>query len=243
MSKIILITGASTGIGAGTARYLAKDNTIIVHYNSSKDEAEKVAEEVVSNGGKAHLVQADLTTKDGCVALIENVSQTVDRLDVLVNNAGGLIKRHQTRAIEWELMERIFSLNVFSVMQLSSLCIPLLESGAQPCIINITSMAIRLGVPTSTIYGAAKSAIDAFTRGMARELAPTIRVNAVAPGIIDTPFHKKVTSPEQMESWEEATPLKMFGQSIHVAMAIKMLIENDFMTGETIDVNGGLSMR
>jgi 3-oxoacyl-[acyl-carrier protein] reductase len=243
VSKIILITGASTGIGAGTARYLAKDNTIIVHYNSSKNEAEKVAEEVVSNGGKAHLVRADLATKDGCVALIENVSQTVDRLDVLVNNAGGLIKRHQTRAIEWELMERIFSLNVFSVMQLSSLCIPLLESGAQPCIINITSMAIRLGVPTSTIYGAAKSAIDAFTRGMARELAPTIRVNAVAPGIIDTPFHEKVTSPDQMERWKEATPLKMFGQSIHVAMAIKMLIENDFMTGETIDVNGGLSMR
>lgn len=243
MSKIVLITGASTGIGAETARQLAPDNTIVVHYNASQAEAEKVAAEVGQLGGQAHLVQADVATEAGCGAIVDYVGQNFDRLDVLVNNAGGLIKRQPATDLEWDLMERIFALNVFSVMKLSSGCIPLLKKGAQPCIVNLTSIAIRHGAPTATIYGAAKSAIDSFTRGLAKELAPDIRVNAVAPGVIETPFHEKVSSPEQMKTFRENTPLKMNGKASHVAMAIKMLVENDFMTGETIDINGGLFMR
>ncbi|MBN1992814.1 MAG: SDR family oxidoreductase [Anaerolineae bacterium] len=243
MSKSILITGASTGIGAETARYLAQNNTIIVHYNASKTEAEKVAVEVGQAGGQAHLIQANVSTEAGCVKIFDEVREKYDHLDVLVNNAGGLIKRQPVTALEWPLMEQIFALNVFSVMKLSSLCIPLLKNGSQPCIINLTSIAIRHGAPTATIYGAAKSAIDAFTRGLAKELAPDIRVNAVAPGVIETPFHQKVSTPEQMQNFKNNTPLKVNGKAIHIAMAIKMLIENDFMTGETVDVNGGLFMR
>jgi 3-oxoacyl-[acyl-carrier protein] reductase len=243
MSKIVLITGASTGIGAETARQLAPGNTIIVHYNASPAAAEQVAAEVGQLGGQAHLVQADVATEAGCRAIIDYVGQNFDHLDVLVNNAGGLIKRQPATDLEWDLMERIFALNVFSVMKLSSGCIPLLKKGAQPCIVNLTSIAIRHGAPTATIYGAAKSAIDSFTRGLAKELAPDIRVNAVAPGVIETPFHEKVSSPEQMKTFRENTPLKMNGKASHIAMAIKMLVENDFMTGETIDINGGLFMR
>jgi 3-oxoacyl-[acyl-carrier protein] reductase len=222
---------------------LAKDNVIIVHYNASKEAAEKVAGEVRQKGGEAHLVQADVSTEAGCTTLVDDVTQNFDHLDVLVNNAGGMLTRHVVTDLEWELMERIFALNVFSVMKLSSLCIPLLKKGAQPCIVNITSVAIRHGAPTATVYGAAKSAIDSFTRGIAKELGPDIRVNAIAPGVIETPFHEKVSTPEQMEKFKENTPLQFNGQSIHIAMTINLLIENDFMTGETIDVNGGLFMR
>jgi len=243
MSKIILITGASTGIGAETATCLARGNTIIVHYNASQQQAAAVAEKVRKSGGKAHLVSADLTTNDGCLTLFNNVSENFDRLDVLVNNAGGLIRRHAVSSLDWGLMEQIFALNVFSVMKLSSLFVPLLEKGEKPAIVNITSIAMRTGAPTATIYGAAKAAIDSFTRGMAKEVAPKIRVNAVAPGVIETPFHDKVTPAERLEQWKGATPLKMLGQAHHIALAVKLLIDNDFMTGETIDVNGGLFMR
>lgn len=243
MSKVILITGASTGIGAETAMFLANNNQIIVHYNSSGEEAKQVADEVTHLGGKAHLVQANLSAEEGCQKLAEYTSRNFDRLDLLINNAGSLIKRHTATELEWDLMQQTFAVNVFSAMKLSSLCIPLLENGNYPCIVNITSIAMRHGAPTATIYGAAKAALDSFTRGLAKELAPAIRVNAVAPGVIETPFHEKFSSRERMEAFKEATPLKINGKAKHVAMAIEMLIENQFITGETIDVNGGLFMR
>jgi 3-oxoacyl-[acyl-carrier protein] reductase len=243
MSKSILITGASTGIGAETARCLAEGNKIFVHYNSSKAPAEKVAADVREKGGQADLIQADLSKEDGCRTLVQEVSANTDKLDVLVNNAGGLIKRQGVREYEWRLMEDIFALNTFSAMMVTSLCIPLLEKGEDPCIINISSVAMRHGAPTATIYGASKSALDSFTRGIAKELAPTIRVNAVAPGVIITPFHDNISTPEQIETWREGNPLKKNGDAAHIAKAIKFIINNDFINGETLDINGGLFMR
>jgi 3-oxoacyl-[acyl-carrier protein] reductase len=243
MSKHILITGASTGIGAETARHLAPGNEIFVHFNASEEPARKVAEEVEKRDGKAHLVQADLTTEKGCRALVQSVSDKTEKLDVLFNNAGGLIRRTAAGACDWSLMQEVFALNTFSTMMVTSLCIPLLEKGEDPCIINNSSLATRHGAPTATIYGAAKASIGAFTMGAAKELAPKIRVNAVAPGVILTPFHEKVTTAEQLELWQENAPLKRHGHAMHIAMTVKFLIENDFITGETIDINGGLFMR
>jgi 3-oxoacyl-[acyl-carrier protein] reductase len=243
MSKSILITGASTGIGAETARRLAEGNKIFVHYNSSREPAEEVAADVREKGGQADLIQADLSKEEGCRALVQAVSESTDKLDVLVNNAGGLIKRQGVREYEWRLMEDIFALNTFSAMMVTSLCLPLLDKGADPCIINISSVAMRHGAPTATIYGASKSALDSFTRGIAKELAPGIRVNAVAPGVIITPFHDNVSTPEQIETWREGNPLKKNGDAAHIAKAIKFIINNDFINGETLDINGGLFMR
>jgi 3-oxoacyl-[acyl-carrier protein] reductase len=243
MSKTILITGASTGLGAETARFLAKDNEIFVHYNASEGPARQVAENVVNSGGKAHLLHADLTAEAGCRKLVETVSEKTDKLDVLFNNAGGLIRRTPAKECEWALMQEVFALNTFSTMMITSLCVPLLEKGDKPCIINVTSLAIRHGAPTATTYGAAKGAIDVFTRGAAKELAPNIRVNAIAPGVILTPFHDKVTKAEQLETWRGNTPLKRHGEAAHIARAVEFLIENEFITGETIDINGGLFMR
>ena len=243
MARYILITGASTGIGAETARLLAEGNVIFVHYNASRDGAEQTAAEVQSRGGTAHLVQADLATEPGCDALYSLVSIQTNRLDVLVNNAGGLVERRPVAELEWSLMERIFALNVFSAMMMTRLCLPLLQRGKDPCVVNLSSIAARHGAPSATIYGAAKGAVDTLTRGMAAELAPGIRVNAVAPGVIETPFHEKVSTPERMRAFEAQTPLQRNGQAIHIARAIQFLIDDDFVTGETVDVNGGLYMR
>lgn len=243
MSKVILITGASTGLGAETARHLAGGNQIFVHYCASGEAAQKVAADVEAKGGTAQPVQADLSKEAGCRSLFEAVAAKTDKLDLLVNNAGGLIKRQTAREYEWRLMEETFALNTFSAMMVTSLFIPLLEKGEAPCIVNISSVAMRHGAPTATIYGASKAALDSFTRGLAKELAPGIRVNAVAPGVIITPFHDKVSSPEQIETWRKACPLQRNGDPVHVAQAIKFIMENDFLNGETIDVNGGLFMR
>ena len=243
MAKTILITGASTGLGAETAIYLARGNTIFVHYCFSKSAAEQVAGKVEKAGGQAFLFQADLSKESGCHKLVKAVSEKTEKLDVLVNNAGGLIKRNSVKTYEWDLMQQVFALNTFSAMMVTSLCFPLLEKGIDPCIINVTSVAIRHGAPTATIYGAAKAALDSFTRGIAKELAPAIRVNAVAPGVIITPFHDKVTSPEQLEAWKDLNPLKRHGESIHIAKTIGFIIDNDFINGESVDVNGGLFMR
>ena len=126
-------------------------------------------------------------------------------------------------------------------MMMSSLCIPLLERGCQPCIINVTSIAVRHGAPTATPYGAAKGALDTFTRGLAKELAPTIRVNAVAPGVIETPFHDKVSTPEKMAEFRAATPLRRNGQAEEIAATIEFLIGIGFMTGATVRSTAGCS--
>lgn len=243
MSKTILITGAGTGIGAATAQRLAAGNTVLMHYHASRQAAERVAADVQATGGTAALIQADLATEAGCRQVAAFAAAHGERLDVLVNNAGGLLRRHPARALEWQLMQDIFALNAFSTMMLSSLCVPLLERGQEPCIVNVTSIAIRHGAPTATIYGAAKGALDVFTRGLAKELAPTIRVNAVAPGVIETPFHEKVTTAEKLAEFRAATPLRRNGQAAEIAEAIAFLVAERFMTGATIDVNGGLFMR
>jgi len=243
MSKIILVTGASTGIGAATAISLAKENQIIIHYNSSHKEAEKIAERVSARGGFPHLMQADLASKQGCEAVAQFIKEKWGRLDILVNNVGGLIKQHNASEITWEFLEKLFHLNTFSTMYLSSLCIPLLQRGNKSSVVNISSAIIRGGGTVGPIYAAAKGAIDVFTRSLAKELAPLIRVNAVAPGVIQTPFHEGVTPDTKMQEVIAMTPLKKIGEPEDIANVVAILVANEFMTGETIDVNGGIYMR
>ena len=243
MSKTILITGASTGLGAETARHLASGNRLILHYNRSKDAVERVAADVRAAGGEAHLARAELSTQDGCRQLIGQVSDVTDHLDVLFNNAGSMIKRQAADEYEWELLKASFALNVFSVMYLTSGCYQLLKKGTNPCVVNNTSVAMRHGAPSATIYGATKSALDSWTRGLAKEWSPDIRVNAVAPGVIVTSFHDKFSGEDKLKEFAKATPLKRNGAPHNIASAVSFLIENDFITGETIDVNGGIFMR
>jgi 3-oxoacyl-[acyl-carrier protein] reductase len=242
MAKTVLITGASTGIGAEAAKRLAPGNKIIIHYNASQKAAQSVAETVHMKSGDAYLVQADLTSAEGCGKLFATVSEMTSKLDVLVNSAGGAIVRRNVHEIDWEFMQKTFALNTFSTMEMTKRCLTLLEKGENPCIINITSVAMRSGAPTLTTYAASKGAIDTFTRGAAKELAPLIRVNAVAPGVIETPFHEKISTSQKMQEFRNATPLGRNGRAEDIAKVIQLLVEDRFMTGETIDVNGGLFM-
>eukprot|EP00727_Mastigamoeba_balamuthi_P010297 m51a1_g5890 hypothetical protein (252) ;mRNA; f:524977-525915 len=245
--RVVLITGASKGIGAVTAELLARSFAVVLlHYNSDAAGADAVAARVRALGAAAHTVRADLSTEAGCASLVAEVRRLADgRLDVLVNNAGAMLKREPLRAgpLDWELAHRTFAVNVFSAMSVTTLCLPMLERGRNPCVVNLTSVAARTGAPSATVYGAAKGALDSWTRGAAKELAPTVRVNAVAPGVIDTPFHAGVTTGEQMEAFRAGTPLKKVGRAEDIAAAIKFCIDSTFMTGETIDVNGGSYMR
>jgi 3-oxoacyl-[acyl-carrier protein] reductase len=238
----ILVTGGAVGIGAATARALAPESRLLVHYNRSGDAAEALAESLAGVAAEVHLARADLTTDRGCEELHEAALTHLGALDVLVNNAGGMIERQSVGELTWQHLVDTFALNALSAMRLTSLCRSLLEGGDRACVVNVTSIAMRHGAPSATAYGAAKAAVDAFTRGAAKELAP-IRVNAVAPGMIDTAFHDRVTSEALMRQFVEATPLKCIGSPEMVARTIKFVVENEFMTGETVDCNGGLFMR
>lgn len=189
------------------------------------------------------VVDADLATDAGCVGLFEEVKERFEALDVLVNNAGGMVARLAVPELTWTHLADTFALNACSTMRLTGLCAELLQRGSNPCVVNVTSIAIRHGAPDATAYGAAKAAVDAFTRGAAQELAPYIRVNAVAPGIIDTRFHDRMTPEATMQQFLSNTPLERIGDVLDVARTIEFLVESEFITGETIDCNGGLSMR
>jgi 3-oxoacyl-[acyl-carrier protein] reductase len=243
MERRVLITGGGMGIGAATARRLAPGSRLLLHYYSSDASAAALQTELRQAGACVDVVKADLTTDDGCVELFRAAKARLGAVDVLVNNAGGMIERQPVRELAWRHLTDTFALNVFSAMRLTGLCVELLAAGNRPCVVNVSSIAMRHGAPTATAYGAAKAALDSFTRGAASELAPAIRVNAVAPGIIDTRFHERVTSPAKMQQFKEATPMKRFGEPDDVARAIEFLVQSDFMTGETIDCNGGLFMR
>ncbi len=239
----VLITGASTGIGAATAKMMAKDNELFLVYNRSVDSAKAVALEVEKLGGIAHLLQCDVTTEENCIELMRQVSELTEYLDVLVNNAGGLVRRVEAQDLTWDFMQEVFNLNTFSLFKITGLAIPLLEKGTNPNIVNIASIVIRHGAPGATMYAASKGAVDVFTRGLARELAPNIRVNTVSPGVIDTPFHVKVSSKEQMEAWASANPLGVNGVGDHIGLAIQFCVDNTFLNGENVDVNGGAWIR
>jgi 3-oxoacyl-[acyl-carrier protein] reductase len=242
-AKHIVITGAGMGIGAAIAKRLAPGNRVILHYHSSAADVGDTMRAVERTCASVDVVKADLSSDEGCVSLFERIRERFETMDVLVNNAGGMIERRAVGALSWQHLLQTFALNTLSTMRLTALCTELLQAGSNPCVVNVTSIAMRHGAPSATAYGAAKAAIDAFTRGAANELAPRVRVNAVAPGIIDTRFHERVTPAAKMKQFLEATPLKRLGAVDDVARTVEFLIESEFITGETIDCNGGLFMR
>lgn len=244
MGRKVLVTGSSLGIGAATAERFAEPDAVIgVHYNSSEKEAKEVAARVEAKGAKAVLLQGDLSQPEPCERVVKEFADAAGGIDVLVNNAGALVARSKVEEIEWELVDKIFRVNVYSAFLVTRWSLPHLMKGVAPAIVNLGSIAARHGAPTATAYGAAKSALHSFTRGLAKEVAPTVRVNCVAPGVIETPFHER-TPDEQMQRWREETPVGFNGEAIDIAEAIHYLCSPAarFITGETLDVNGGLSM-
>ncbi|MDM0110954.1 SDR family NAD(P)-dependent oxidoreductase [Variovorax sp. J22R133] len=247
-NKAVLITGASSGIGAAVARELgAAGARVAVHYRGSRSEAEGVARDVEAAGGKALLVQADVTDTASVDRMVNTVHEAFGRIDVLINNAGGFVKRSPIVDADDDYIEAVFRLNARSVVAVSRRVIPLMSAGGGGTIINVTSQAARTGGgPGAGLYAACKGFISTITRTMAKELVKDkIRVNAVAPGVIETPFHDGHSSAEVLKNFANAIPMGRLGTAQECTGAFLFLASESasgYVTGQVIEVNGGQIM-
>lgn len=244
----ILITGASTGIGAALARALgALGARVAVHYNSSRDAAEQVAEDVTKSGGEAFLVSGDVSETEANVEIVARTVEAFGGLHTLVNNAGGMLGRIPIVDVSDEHYERVMDLNARSVLQACRAAIPAMREGGGGNIINTTSIAARTGGGEGAgFYGASKAFVSTLTRVLAKEHAKeNIRVNGVAPGVIATPFHERYSNADQLEGARRTIPMGRLGTSEDCVGAFLFLgcdALSGYITGQVIEANGGQLM-
>lgn len=246
--KVVLITGASTGIGAAVARaFGAEGSTVVVHYHASEDAARKVVADIEAGGGRAHALRADATRPEQLVGLVTSTVDRYGRLDVLINNVGDLVRRCPIADSSEELFDSVVDLNVRSVVTTSRAAIPQFRAQGGGAIINTTSIAARNGGgPGSVLYASSKAFVSTFTRGLAKELAPyKVRVNGVAPGVILTPLQARHTNAAQLEAFRAAVPLGRLGAAEECTGAYLYLASDalsGYVTGQILEVNGGQLM-
>jgi 3-oxoacyl-[acyl-carrier protein] reductase len=246
--KVVLITGASTGIGAAVARaFGAEGSTVVVHYHASEAAAHAVVAAIEAGGGHAHALRADATRPEQLVGLVKSTVDRYGRLDVLINNVGDLVQRCPIADSTEELFDAVVDLNVRSVVTTSRAAIAQFRAQGGGAIINTTSIAARNGGgPGSVLYASSKAFVSTFTRGLAKELAQdNIRVNGVAPGVIVTPLQARHTSAAQMESFRAAVPMGRLGSAEECTGAYLYLASNTlsgYVTGQILEVNGGQLM-
>ena len=247
-NKVAVITGATGGIGFEVAKRLGQDGYTVV-LNGIEDEAgaERVAE-LTSEGITAEYYGFDVTNEEAVNSNITAIGEKYGKIDVLVNNAGGLGGRQRFEEMTTEFYRFVMALNLDSTFFASRAAIPFLKKGDLPTIINYTSNAgWNAGGPGAGIYGTSKAGVHAITRALAKDLAEyNIRVNAVSPGTIDTPFHAQIksTKPEVFASWKNNIMLGRLGQPQEVASVVSFLASNDaaFITAETIQIGGGQAL-
>ncbi|MDA9984855.1 SDR family oxidoreductase [Flavobacteriaceae bacterium] len=247
-NKVAVITGATGGIGFEVAKRLGQDGYTVV-LNGIEDEAgaERIAE-LTAEGITAEYYGFDVTNEEAVNSNITAIGEKYGKIDVLVNNAGGLGGRQRFEEMTTEFYRFVMALNLDSTFFASRAAIPFLKKGDLPTIINYTSNAgWNAGGPGAGIYGTSKAGVHAITRALAKDLAEyNIRVNAVSPGTIDTPFHAQIksTKPEVFASWKNNIMLGRLGQPQEVASVVSFLASNDaaFITAETIQIGGGQAL-
>ena len=243
--KVVLVTGGSTGIGAAAARAFARQGArTMVHYNASKDAAEALVAEISKAGGEAHLIGGDVTDLSNVSRIVGETAARLGRLDVLVNNVGSLVNRTLITDYSVELLDEVLSINVRQLVWFVREATVVMRSQGGGNIINTTSIAARSGGgPGSVLYAASKGFVSTATRGWARELAPDrIRVNAVSPGVILTPFHERFTTAEQLAAMQATIPMNRLGLPDECAGSFLYLASDElsgYVTGQTLEVNGG----
>lgn len=246
--QVILITGASTGIGAALARAFGSAGACVVaHYNNSADDAAAVARDIEAAGGQGVVVQGDVSNPAHVERIIAETMVRFGRIDVLINNAGSLVQRQPVEAVNDALYTSIMDINMTSVFQFCRQVVPIMRAQGRGNIINVTSIAGRNGGGGgSVIYATSKAAVSTFTRGLAKELATeNIRVNAISPGVILTPFHERYTEPERLRQIVATIPMGRAGtaeECVGVAFFLASDVMSSYVTGQIIEVNGGQLM-
>ncbi|QCW99918.1 SDR family oxidoreductase [Aggregatimonas sangjinii] len=243
--RVAVITGATGGIGFEVAKRLGKEGYTVVLNGIQDDEGAKRVAELSAEGITAEYYGFDVTDEEAVSSNIKKIGEKHGKIDVLVNNAGGLGGRSRFEEMTTEFYRSVMALNLDSTFFASRAAIPYLKKGKNATIINYTSIAgWNAGGPGAGIYGTSKAGVHAITRALAKDLAEYgIRVNAVSPGTIDTPFHSQIksTKPEVFASWKNNILLGRLGQPEDVAAVVSFLAGDDalFMTAETIQVGGG----
>ena len=246
--KAVLITGASTGIGAALARAFAAQGALVgLHYNASVAAAEALAAEIEAGQGRVRLIRADVSTGAGARSAVDQAVAAFGRLDGLINNAGGMVRRVPYAEASEKDYDEIMDLNARSVIVASQAAIAPIKAAGGGFIINTTSVAARNGASGGAgLYGSSKAFVHNVTRGMAKELIPFgIRVNAVAPGVIETPFHERYSTPAQMAAMLATVPQGRLGTPEDCVGAFLFLASaalSPYIIGQVIEVNGGQLM-
>jgi 3-oxoacyl-[acyl-carrier protein] reductase len=245
-NKIALITGGARDIGKSIAINLADGGaSVIINYSQSEEAARQTLEEIKRSNGSAAIFKADLTKSEEVLKLKEFCIKTYgNKLDILINNAGGIVARKKLIEHDEEFYDTVMDLNFKSLFLVTRAFVELLSHGAS--IVNVSSQAARDGGGGgASLYAASKGAITTYTRSLAKELGPSgIRVNAVCPGLINTTFHDKFTANEVRKNVAASTPLRREGTPDEVANLVAFLAseESSFITGANYDINGGLGL-
>jgi len=246
--KIAIITGATGGIGFEVAKRLGKDGYTVILNGIEDDAGAERVKELAAAGITSEYYGFDVTNEEQVTANIQKIGEKYGKIDVLVNNAGGLGGRSRFEEMTTDFYRFVMALNLDSTFFCSRAAIPFLKKSDYASIINYTSNAgWNAGGPGAGIYGTSKAGVNAITRALAKDLAEYgIRVNAVSPGTIDTPFHAQIksTKPEVFASWKNNIMLGRLGQPEEVASVVSFLAGNDaaFITAETIQIGGGQAL-
>ena len=236
-----IVTGGGRDIGAACALKLAAEGAnVAVNYYASAAGADKLVAQITEAGGRAFAMKGDLNDASAVRALVRATVDTYGGLHILVNNSGGLIARKTIAEMDLEHWQKVMDLNLTSTFLMINECLKHMETGA---IVNMASQAGRDGGgPGAAAYAASKGAVMTLTRGLAKELGPKIRVNALCPGMIDTDFHNIFTKDEARRALEAAAPVRRQGTPEDIANAVAFLAsdESGFITGANVDINGGL---
>jgi 3-oxoacyl-[acyl-carrier protein] reductase len=239
--KTAIVTGGGRDIGRACAMTLAAAGAnVAINYFASSAGADRAVAEITAAGGRAFALQGDLQTQEGVDALVNRTVAEFGGVDVLVNNSGGLIARKKISEMSLDHWRAVMDLNLTSTFLMIKACLPHMSTGA---IVNLASQAGRDGGgPGSVAYAASKGAVMTMTRGLAKELGPDIRVNALCPGMIDTDFHNIHTADAARRGYEANAPVRRQGLSEDVANLVLFLACNDsaFITGANVDINGGV---
>lgn len=245
--KCVLITGASTGVGAALARaFAAQGATVGLHFNASMGAANALLTEITEAGGRALLCHADVTDSDEVRRMVSVFAEDAGGLHGLINNAGAMVGRRRYEDMDDAFYDSVMDLNARSVVIAAQAAIPHLKKEGG-FIINTTSVAARNGASLGAgIYGSAKAFVSNVTRGMAKELIPFgIRVNAVSPGVIDTPFQERYSNETQIATAVAMIPMGRLGTAEECVGAYLFLASerlSGYIIGQTLEVNGGQLM-